>query len=121
ELRAARPPAAPVRLVARRGDAYEIFDALAVARFSAADKYVLCRVGGREVVLDESLADLERRLLGHDFMRVPRGGLVHLREVRRVTADGRSCTLELADGQRVGVSRRLLPELRLRLGIRGPG
>ena len=117
ELRATRRSDEAVRITARDRDSYQIFDAREVARFHAADKYVVCALEGREIVLDQSLSELERLLKDHDFMRVHRGELVNLRRVRRVTLDRRACTLELSDGQTVSVSRRFIAEIKRRLGL----
>jgi DNA-binding LytR/AlgR family response regulator len=117
EMRSVKRPSETVRITARHGDAYEIFDALEVSRFSAADKYVVCTHQGKEIVLDQSLSDLEKLLSCHDFMRIHRAELVNLRSVRRVMLERRTCTIELNDGQMVLASRRFIPELRKRLGI----
>ena len=107
----------PVRIPARHQETYEIFDAREITRFFASEKYVVFLSAGREMLLEQSLNELEAMLEGHDFMRVHRGELINLGSVKRLSLEGRSCTVELSDGQRVQVSRRLIPELKKKLGL----
>ena len=116
-LRTASNAAGPVRITARDRQGYELFDARDIARFWASDKYVLFRFEGREILLEQSLSDLESMLKDHDFFRVHRSELINLRQVRRITFDGRRCELALTDGQVVSASRRLVPALKQRLGL----
>jgi DNA-binding LytR/AlgR family response regulator len=109
--------AAPPRIAARSKTAVRLFDPREVTRFYAADKYSMVRLDGEELVLDDSLAGLEAKLAAFDFARVHRGELVNLARVRAVHAEGGETWLELSDGQRADVSRRLAPEIRARLGV----
>ena len=116
--RAAPAPArGATRIAARSKSAVRLFDPREVTRIYAADKYSMVRLGEEELVLDESLAALEERLAPFDFVRVHRGELVNLALVRAVHAEGGETWLELSDGQRADVSRRLAPEIRARLGV----
>jgi two-component system, LytTR family, response regulator len=108
---------APPRMAARSKSAVRLFDPREVTRFWAADKYSMVRLGNEELVLDDTLAALEVKLAPFDFVRVHRGELVSLAQVRAVHTDGGETWLELSDGQRADVSRRLAPEIRARLGI----
>jgi two-component system LytT family response regulator len=117
-LQALGKATAPPRMSARSKTAVRLFDPREVTRFWAADKYSMVKLGGEELVLDDSLATLEAKLAPHDFVRVHRGELVSLAHVRAVHAEGGETWLELSDGQRADVSRRLAPEIRARLGIR---
>jgi len=103
------------RISAHAGGVLHVFAASAIARFRAADKYTVFSVGGVEHVIEESLTALEERLAAWGFARVHRGELVQVARVRALDLQGDAPTLELDDGQRVRVSRRLLPELRQRL------
>lgn len=83
-------------------------------RFLRAEhKYVTARHGEGELVLDESLTQLEQEF-GERFLRVHRNALVAVAHIRGLSrdAEGRSC-VEL-DGveERVEVSRRLLAPVR---------
>lgn len=111
--RAAPPP----RMAARSKTAVRLFDPREVTRFYAADKYSMVRLGDEELILDDSLAALEAKLSPFDFVRVHRAELVSLAHVRAVHTEDGETWLELSDGQRADVSRRLTPEIRARLGI----
>lgn len=106
------------RVVAQDRDRMRIFDANTIARFCAADKYVIFWHEGREMLLDESLSMLESRLPAETFMRVHRGEIVNLRLVKALVRDGETMVLELSDGQKVPVSRRVVPDLKERFGLR---
>ncbi len=113
-LRAVMPPRA-LRVTARSGATLHVFEAAAIPRFSSRDKYSVFVVKGVEYVLDESLTALEERLSEHDFVRVHRSELVNLAKVVALHGSDASAELELADGDRVRVSRRSLPAIRRRL------
>jgi DNA-binding LytR/AlgR family response regulator len=105
------------RIAVACGGSVRFFDARQVTRFRSADKYTVFVHGGDELILEESLGALERRLEGHAFVRVHRGELVNLARVRALhSADGIH-EVELDDGQRARVSRRSLPALKKALGI----
>lgn len=110
--------ARPLRLQARAGGAIRFFEARQITRIYASEKYAVFLHQGREHVLDESLSALEARLEGDGFARVHRGELVNLAHVRALQTEDDVTFVELSDGQRAHVSRRLLPALRKRLGIR---
>jgi DNA-binding LytR/AlgR family response regulator len=105
------------RLVARRGESSWLIDASEIPRLQATDKYVVIVRDGRELILDESLADLEQRLAAHGFCRVHRAELVNLAAVRAVHRTARGLVLELSDGTRVPVSRRRTADVLARLGM----
>lgn len=118
-LLAGRQGATPLaRISARRGDAVHFFDPAEIVRFTAASGYTSFRREDREFLLDESLNQLEERLAPHGFLRVHRAELVRLDAVRALHGEHGSTEVELSDGQRAPVSRRLVTELRRRLGIR---
>jgi DNA-binding LytR/AlgR family response regulator len=114
---AATASVAVLRLAARAGETIALLDPSAVARLYASDKYTLCKVAGRELVLDDSLSVLEGRLAGSGFFRAHRGELINLHRVRALRHEPDGTYVELDDGQRAQVSRRALPELKQRLGI----
>ncbi len=109
--------AAPPRITARRGNTLRVFDPRHVARFSAAGGYTSFRCEGEEFLLEQSLSALEETLAPHGFVRVHRKELVRLDAVRALRAGEGGTAVELADGQRAPVSRRLVGELKRRLGI----
>jgi DNA-binding LytR/AlgR family response regulator len=105
------------RIAAQRGSTVRLLDPEEVTRLSSSDKYTVARVGGEELLIDESLSTLEQRLERYRFMRVHRAELVNLRHVVALASGRGEAYVELSDGQRAAVSRRLLPELRERLGL----
>lgn len=112
-------PDAPPRLAARAGEVLRLFDPAQLTRIRAADKYAIIDMGGEEFVLDDSLTSLEKRLAPHGFVRVHRAELINLAAVRALHGSGSATEVELSDGQRAPVSRRLLAELKRRLGLAG--
>jgi DNA-binding LytR/AlgR family response regulator len=106
-----------VRVTARSGTSVRIFDPSAITRFHASDKYVVFQEGDEEFILDESLAALEARLQSLSFFRVHRSELVNLDHVRAVHQEDGETWVELSDRQRVQVSRRLVGDLKARLGL----
>ncbi len=106
-----------VRVLTRDGDRVRVFDATAIVRFYAADKYSAFLNDGREHLLEESLNVLEERLGGHDFIRIHRAELVSSRHVGVFHAERNGGWVELTDGQRARVSRRHLPVLRRALRL----
>jgi two-component system LytT family response regulator len=105
------------RISARHGSIVRIFEAQEIGRFYASDKYTSFQQAGQEQILDESLSELELRLQDRTFMRVHRSELVNLTWVRALHGEAGGAWLELRDGQRAIVSRRMLAEVKRRLGI----
>ena len=103
------------RITARSGDVVRVFPARAIARFSAQDKYTIFLLDGVEHLIEEPLASLEGRLEPWGFLRVHRAELVQAARVRAIHPRGLAAELELDDGQRVPVSRRLVASVRRRL------
>ena len=110
-------PAPPPRITAHCGDATHIFEPKEIARFSAGEKYVSFRVGGKEFLTETSLSTLEERLASQGFVRVHRSELVQLATVRTLRRGAEGVVLELSDGQIVPVSRRHFHALRDHLGL----
>src|SRR5205085_9820478 len=73
----------------------------------AADYYARVWVGARSYLLRESLAQLERRVATHGFVRAHRQALVRVDAVRALQSnDAGDVTALLACGARIRVSRR---------------
>jgi DNA-binding LytR/AlgR family response regulator len=115
----AEPPRDPAQLVVHDRGVTRFFDARAVTRFRAVDKYTSFVVEGAEYLTRESLSTLETRLAPLGFVRVHRADLVRLDAVRALEPEPGGALLHLGDGQAVQVSRRFLPKLRKALGLRG--
>jgi DNA-binding LytR/AlgR family response regulator len=116
-LLAASGRSSPIRISARRGDAVHFFDPAEIVRFTAAAGYTSFQRDGQEFLLDESLNQLEARLAPLGFLRIHRAELVRLDAVRALRGEHGASQVELSDGQRAPVSRRLVGDLRRRLGI----
>ena len=72
----------------------------------AADYYSTLHVGGATHLVRQTMAELETSLDGQRFVRVHRGAIVNIDRVREVHPMFRGdCTLVLADGTRVRLSR----------------
>lgn len=110
-------PGGPVRVTARSGSTVYVVDAAEITRFHAEDKVTVFTHEGRELLLDESLSSLEQRLAAHGFMRTHRAELVRLSAVRALHTEDGSTSVELRDGSRAAVGRRMVAELKRRLGI----
>ncbi len=121
ELTQLSMPGASPRVVVHDRGGLRLFDASAIARFWATDKYTAFLADGREQLTAESLNELEVRLAAAAFLRVHRGELVNLRRVRALQLSDGTCQVELDDGQRARVSRRLLPQVRTALRGYMPG
>jgi len=106
----------PWRLTVTDGALRRFIDAREVACFLAQEKYVSVVVGGRELLLRESLDALEERLAPLGFLRANRGALVRKGAIEAFDARGGG-TLVLIGGETVPVSRRALPAIRQALGV----
>ena len=72
----------------------------------AADYYATLHVGGESHLIRETMTDLEGSLDARRFVRVHRGAIVNIDRVREVHPQFRGdCTLVLADGTQVRLSR----------------
>ncbi len=106
-----------LRITARRGSTVHVVDAREITRFHSEDKYTVFAHQGRELLIDDSLSTLEQRLAAHGFLRVHRAELINLSAVAALHAEDGSTRVELSDGSEAAVSRRLVGELKRRLGI----
>lgn len=84
--------------------------------FRAEDKYVVVRHDQGELLIEEPLKDLEDEF-GERFLRIHRSTLVDLDRVEALDKDkaGHPVVVLRDGGDRLDVSRRLLPEVRRRL------
>ena len=112
---AGEPAAIPRIVVVDRGT-LRLFDARAITRFWASERYTVFHAAGEERLTQEPLAALATRLEPHGFMRLHRGELVNLARVRAVRAGDGHHIAELDDGQEARVSRRVLTAFRAALG-----
>jgi len=99
EQLARRPPR---RLVIATPDADLLLDLSEITWIEAEDYYAAIHAGARRHLIRESLASLEARLDGAQFVRVHRSAIVNLSQVREV----RDSTVVLRDGTQLPLSRR---------------
>lgn len=105
------------RVTARAGDTIHVFDAREISRFRAANPYSLLIHEGKDYLIEESLGRLGARFGALGFLRVHRSELVNLSRVRELRLEDGGAELLLADGQRAPISRRMLSEVKRRLGV----
>jgi DNA-binding LytR/AlgR family response regulator len=105
------------RVVSQAGGVARLFEASEIARFWAKDKCTLFTVNGEELLCDESLDALERRLARIGFVRAHRAELVNAHRVRALRTDSGAAHVQLDDGTLVAVSRRALAAVKSALGL----
>jgi two-component system, LytTR family, response regulator AlgR len=102
-------------LAARIGERRELVPVERVRCFVADSKYVVARHPAGELLLDETLKDIEREF-GERLLRVHRNALVAVDHVERLdTHDGAGRVHLRGDPQPLEVSRRHLADVRRRL------
>ncbi|MGE5626229.1 MAG: LytR/AlgR family response regulator transcription factor [Bacillota bacterium] len=114
---AAEPPASARRHIAARvRDRLHVVPVDQVSCFIADQKYVTVCYNGGELLIDESLKDLEQEFAGR-FLRVHRNALVAIAQVERLEKDDAGHYQVHLRGRTgpVEVSRRLVAEVRERL------
>lgn len=112
-----RAPRAPQRIASRLGDRVTLLDLEAVSHFHASDRLTYAVSGGKDHVVDETLAALERRLDPALFVRIHRSALVNLRFVAELRGDGAGLVVVLRDDTELPVARDRVRPLKDRLGI----
>lgn len=97
----------PRRFLVRSHDKSIVVQTADIDWIEAADYYVSLHVAGKTHLLRESIASLEQQLDPEHFVRVHRSAIVNIDRVREVHPLFRGdCTLVLADGSQVRLSRR---------------
>jgi len=112
----------PARMAVRCGAKVLLFDPSRVSAVLARDHYTAILVDGRELLADDSLDELTRRLDAPHFVRVHRSALLNLTFVRELIREGDRkyvAILAGAQGARIPISRERLPALKAALGL-GP-
>jgi two-component system LytT family response regulator len=108
------------RVASRSGDRIEVVDLRRVTHFVAREKLTFAVTPDRDLVIDQTIADLEERLNPVRFVRIHRGVIVNLDHVADLHTDfaGRM-SVRLKDGARTSltVSRERVRTLKERLGI----
>jgi DNA-binding LytR/AlgR family response regulator len=110
----------PRRMAVRCGAKFVVFDPERVCAVLSKDHYSAILVDGKELLADDPLDELARRLGSPQLLRVHRGAIVNLDFLRELVHEGdRRYVAVLSDaaGTRVQVSRERLPALKAALGL----
>ncbi len=110
----------PRRIASRVGERIVFLDLDAVTHFLAQDKLTYALVAGRRHCVDQTIAELERRLDPAKFLRVHRSALVNVDWIQEVNSwFAGKIVLSLKDPQRtpIPVARDRVRSLKSRLGI----
>jgi two-component system LytT family response regulator len=115
--RLTRNAGAPMRFLARRGQAYRVVNSREVLCFVSEEGMTRIHAAGQHFELQPTLNELELRLDPRQFCRISRAAIVNLDAVKEVspTAGGHG-EVTLRDGMRLEVSRRRFRDLTERLG-----
>ena len=111
------PPTGGTRIVASSRGVIRLFEATELTRLWSSDKYTVFRAGAEEHLTEEPLSAIEARLAPHGFLRTHRAELINLQRVRSLLFEAGSYEVELSDGQRARVSRRMVSQVKRALGI----
>ena len=103
----ARPPGAPLeRVVIRDGAQVHVVSADKIDYVEAQDDYVGIRTGGRTLLKEQTLGDLEGQLDARRFVRIHRSYLLNIERLARVELYAKDSRLAiLTDGTKLPVSR----------------
>jgi two-component system, LytTR family, response regulator len=115
-----REPEYPRRIASRVGERATFLPLDSVTHFLAQDKLTYAVVNGARHVVDQSIAELERRLDPGQFLRIHRAALVNVDWIQEVNSwFAGKVVVSLKDGQRtrLTVARDRVRELKTRLGI----
>lgn len=108
------------RLAVKSGNRYIVVDLLRVSAIVAKDHYAAIQVDGRELLSDDPLDILEKKLDAEKFMRIHRSAIVNVDFIQELEREGdRKFTAILSDASktRVAVARERLDDVKKKLGI----
>jgi two-component system LytT family response regulator len=105
--KAARPSALPLeRIVIRDGTQVHVLPVEKIDYVEAQDDYVAFRTGGRTLLKEQTLGDLEGQLDGRRFVRIHRSYLLNIERLARVELYAKDSRIAiLADGTKLPISR----------------
>jgi two-component system LytT family response regulator len=103
----ARPPGAPLeRVVIRDGAQVHVVAVDRIDYVEAQDDYIAFRTGGKSLLKEQTLGDLERQLDARRFVRIHRSYLLNIERLARVELYAKDSRLAiLSDGSKLPVSR----------------
>jgi two-component system LytT family response regulator len=119
-LTPAKPGGVPrlERIASRVGEKTTLLDVLRITHFFSKDKLTFAVTGGREHVVDMTLAELEERLDRRRFVRIHRATIVNVTCVQELYPGIDGVLVRLKDsGLELSVARDRVRELKERLGI----
>ena len=104
---AARPAAGPVeRVVIRDGAQVHVVAVPTIDYIEAQDDYVAFKIGGKSLLKEQTLADLEGQLDARRFVRIHRSYLLNIERLARVELYAKDSRIAiLSDGTKLPVSR----------------
>jgi two-component system LytT family response regulator len=104
---AARPAGAPLeRVVIRDGANVHVLSVDKIDYIEAQDDYVAFRVGGRQLLKEQTLGDLEGQLDPRRFVRIHRSYLLNIERLAKVELYAKDSRIAiLGDGTKLPVSR----------------
>jgi two-component system, LytTR family, response regulator len=107
------------RIASRVGERTTVLDVARITHFFSKDKLTFAVLGGREHVIDFTLADLQARLDARRFVRIHRATIVNAAFVQELypAVDGVSVRLKDDKKTELSVARDRVRELKGRLGI----
>nr|WP_255449846.1 MULTISPECIES: response regulator [Myxococcaceae] len=114
---ALRPPEPLTRLASRMGARVRVLELSQVTHLYAEDRLTYAACGGKSLVVDPSLAELERRLDPARWVRIHRATLVNLDWVSELLGGYADARVRLRDGTELSVARDRFRHLSERLGL----
>ncbi len=115
-----RTGTAPEEILVPTATGRLLLDTREIGWIEARDYYACVHAGAKRYLVRESLRALERELNPAHFLRVHRGAIVRLDQVRELRASTRGLVAILRDGSSVPVSRRRRERLKSLLHSRRP-
>ena len=105
--RAARPAGAPLeRVVIREGAQVHVVGVDKIDYVEAQDDYIAFRTGGKLLLKEQTLGDLESQLDGRRFVRIHRSYVLNIERLARVELYAKDSRIAiLTDGTKLPVSR----------------
>jgi two-component system, LytTR family, response regulator len=107
------------RVASRVGERTTVLDVARITHFFAKDKLTFAVSGGREHVIDFTMAELETHLDSRRFVRIHRATIVNVASVQEIYPAVEGLLVRLKDDRQteLSVSRDRVRELKDRLGI----
>jgi two-component system LytT family response regulator len=105
------------RVPVRSEGRIKVIDVANVDWLSAADNYVTLHAGGREYLVRDTIAAIERRLDPGAFVRIHRSTIVRLDRITELVPDAHGdFSIRLKNGSRLDMSRTYRPGVEARFG-----